>query len=89
MRFGYAMLFRKALMELIASLLPGVQVVLSILLIGAILLQQRGAGLGGAFGDSAGGTYYKRRGAELFLFRSTIVLSVLFALTSLLALFLR
>ncbi|MBX9765185.1 preprotein translocase subunit SecG [Patescibacteria group bacterium] len=70
-------------MALIASLLPGIQVVISILLIGAILLQQRGAGMGGAFGDSSQGTYYKRRGAELFLFRASIVLSVLFALTAL------
>jgi len=76
-------------MALIQSLLPGVQILLSILLIGAILLQQRGAGLGGAFGDSAGGTYYKRRGAELFLFQASIVLAILFALTSLLALFVR
>lgn len=75
-------------MALIQSLLPGVQVILSVLLIGAILLQQRGAGLGGAFGDSSQGTYYKRRGAELFLFRATIVLAVLFALSALLALFL-
>lgn len=71
---------------LIHALLPGFQVVLSVLLIGAILLQQRGAGLGGAFGDSTGGTYYTRRGAELFLFRASIVLAILFALTALLAL---
>jgi preprotein translocase subunit SecG len=76
-------------MALIASLLPGVQVVISILLIGAILLQQRGAGLGGAFGDSTQGTYYKRRGAELFLFQASIVLAALFAVTALLALFIR
>ncbi len=73
-------------MALIASLLPGIQVVISVLLIGAILLQQRGAGMGGAFGDSSQGTYYKRRGAELFLFRASIVLSVLFAATALLQL---
>lgn len=73
-------------MALIASLLPGIQVVISILLIGAILLQQRGAGMGGAFGDSSQGTYYKRRGAELFLFQASIVLSILFALTALLQL---
>ncbi len=76
-------------MALIAGLLPGIQIVIAILLIGAILLQQRGAGLGGAFGDSAGGTYYKRRGAELFLFRASIVLAVLFAATALVALFVR
>ncbi len=74
-------------MALIHSLLPGVQVVLSVLLIGAVLLQQRGAGLGGAFGDSSESTFYRRRGAELFLFRASIILAILFAATALLALF--
>jgi preprotein translocase subunit SecG len=73
-------------MVLIESLLPGIQVVLSILLIGAIMLQQRGAGLGGAFGDSNQESFYKRRGSELFLFRATMILAVAFALTSLIAL---
>ncbi len=73
-------------MALLQSLLPGVQVILSVLMIGAIILQQRGAGLGGAFGDSSQGSFYKRRGAELFLFRASIVLAVLFALSALLAL---
>lgn len=73
-------------MALAASLLPGVQIVLSVLLIGAIMLQQRGAGLGGAFGDQSQETFYKRRGAELFLFRATIALAVLFALSALAAL---
>lgn len=73
-------------MTLIHALLPGIQVILSVLLIGAILLQQRGAGLGGAFGDSTQGNFYTRRGAELFLFRASIVLAILFTLTALLAL---
>ncbi len=73
-------------MTLIHALLPGFQVILSVLLIGAILLQQHGAGLGGAFGDSTQGTFYTRRGGELFLFRASIVLAILFALSALLAL---
>lgn len=73
-------------MTLIHALLPGLQVLLSVLLIGAIILQQRGAGLGGAFGDSTQGTFYTRRGAELFLFRASIALAILFALSALLAL---
>jgi preprotein translocase subunit SecG len=73
-------------MTLIHALLPGFQVIVSILLVTAILLQQRGAGLGGAFGDSTQGTFYTRRGAELFLFRASIVLAILFALSALLAL---
>ena len=73
-------------MALIESLLPGIQVILSILLIGAVMLQQRGAGLGGAFGDQSQESFYKRRGFELFLFRGTIVLAVLFAVSALVAL---
>lgn len=75
-------------MAQLAQLLPAVQITLSILLIGGILLQQRGAGLGGAFGGGdAGETYYTRRGAEKILFQGTIVVAVLFALASLAALF--
>lgn len=69
----------------IAGLLPVVQIVLSILIVGAVLLQTRGAGLS-AFQDSANQTFYKRRGGELFLFRATIVLGVLFVVASLLSL---
>ena len=75
-------------MAQLAQLLPAVQITLSILLIGGVLLQQRGAGLGGAFGGGdAGETYYTRRGAEKILFQGTIVVAVLFTLASLAALF--
>jgi len=64
---------------------PYVQIVLSILLIAAIMLQQRGSSLGGAFGgDNFSATFHKRRGGELFLFRFSIVVSVLFVLFALL-----
>ena len=76
------------LLSLISGYLPVIEIVLAILIIGAVLLQTRGAGVGGAFADSGNQSYYKRRGAELFLFRATIVLGILFALTSLTALFL-
>lgn len=70
------------------NLLPVVQIVLSALLVGGVLLQQRGAGLGGAFGGGdADQTYYTRRGAEKVLFRGTMIVAVLFALTSFIALF--
>ena len=77
------------LLSLISGYLPVIEIVLAILIIGAVLSQTRGAGVGGAFADSGNQSYYKRRGAELFLFRATIVLGILFALTSLTALFLR
>ena len=63
--------------------LPYVEIVLSLLLITGIVLQQRGAGLGGAFGgDNFASTFYKRRGAEKFLFNATIVIAVLFVLSA-------
>jgi protein translocase SecG subunit len=62
--------------------LPYVQIVLGLLLIAGILLQQRGSSLGGAFGgDNFSATFSKRRGGELFVFRATIVLGILFALS--------
>ena len=73
-------------LALIVGYLPLVEIVLSILLVGAVLLQTRGAGVGGAFADTSTTSYYKRRGAELFLFRATAVMGVLFVLVSLLAL---
>ena len=60
------------------------QILLSIALIAAILLQARGTGLSGTFGgDSA--VYRSRRGVERRLWQFTIVLLVLwvfFALVS-------
>jgi preprotein translocase subunit SecG len=63
------------------------QVVVSILLIIAILLQNRGAGLGAAFGGS-GGVYLTKRGLEKKLFIATIVLAVLFFVLSFLGIIL-
>ncbi len=75
-------------MQFISSILPYIQVILSILLITAVLLQTRGSSLGGAFGgDNAGTTFYTRRGAEKTLFQATIILSVLFVIAAFLALF--
>ena len=70
-----------------AVALPYIQITLSVLLIAAILLQQRGSSLGGAFGgDNFSAAFHKRRGAELFLFRATIVLGALFVISVLLSL---
>lgn len=74
-------------METLIGALPYIQVILSILLIAAILLQTRGSNLGGAFGgDNFSGSYNKRRGSELWLFRLSILLGVLFALSAFVAL---
>lgn len=70
------------------TVLPYIQILLSILIVALVLLQQRGSSLGGSFGgDSA--TYNSRRGAEKWLFRATILLGVLFVASTLAPLFLR
>ncbi len=75
-------------METLQAVLPIVQIVLSLLLIIGIVLQNRGASLGGAFGgDNFASTFYKRRGAEKFLFQATIGIAVLFVLTALIGFF--
>ncbi len=73
---------------LLQTYLPYAQIVLSVLLIGAILLQQTGASLGGAFGaDNFSSGFHTRRGLEKTLFRASIVLGILFALSALIHLF--
>ncbi len=70
-------------MEALVSALPYVEIALSFLLIVGVALQQRGATLGGAFGgDNFASTFYKRRGAEKFLFNTTIVVFVLLVLAA-------
>jgi preprotein translocase subunit SecG len=60
-----------------------VQIILCVAVIGFILLQVRGAGLGSAFGGSSAGSVFKtRRGAERLIFNLTIVFVVLFAVVS-------
>lgn len=54
-----------------------IQSVLALLLIGLILLQQRGTVLGGAFGG-ANEFYGTKRGAERMIFLATIVCATLF-----------
>ena len=57
------------------------QVLISIALMAAILLQSRGAGLGATFGGDSS-VYRSRRGIEKRLFQFTIVLTVLFVIFS-------
>jgi len=77
------MLSSQVQIEVLNMLLPYAEIIISLLLILGVVLQQRGASLGGAFGgDNFSSTFYKRRGAELFLFRATIVLSVLLVVTA-------
>lgn len=76
-------------MSFLTSILPYIQIGLSALLVAAILLQHSAAGMGGAFGDNFSSTFHTRRGFEKILFRSTIILGILFAVSALIALILR
>lgn len=53
-------------------------IITSITLIISVILQSKGAGLGGLAGGDTGGVFTARRGVEKTLFRATIVLSVIF-----------
>ncbi len=69
------------------GILPYIQVVLAVALIGCVLLQQTGASLGGALGgDNFSAAYHTRRGMEKYLFYATIVIGTLFALSAFVAL---
>ena len=59
------------------------QIILAITLIAVILMQVKSASLGGAFGASDASIYTTRRGLEKVLFQFTIILSVIFLVTSL------
>lgn len=71
-------------MAFLQGALPYIQIVLSILLIGAVVLQRTGASLGGAFGaDNFSSGFHTRRGLEKTLFYATIALGILFAVSAL------
>jgi len=75
-------------MQQLSVLLPYIQIVLSILLVGAILVQQSDAGLGTAFGGSSNANPFStKRGMEKNLFIVTIILAILFVASTILVLF--
>ena len=53
-------------------------IITSISLIISVILQSKGAGLGGLTGSDTGGFFTARRGIEKTLFRITVGLSILF-----------
>lgn len=61
-----------------------IQIISAVLLIIAILLQSRGAGVSGVFGGE-GAVYQTKRGIEKILFVLTIILSIIFLGTALLS----
>jgi preprotein translocase subunit SecG len=57
------------------------QIVVAVALIAVVLMQVKGGGLGGIFGQSDG-VYRTRRGVEKSLFQLTVVLAILFIIIS-------
>ncbi|MDD4289666.1 MAG: preprotein translocase subunit SecG [Patescibacteria group bacterium] len=62
------------------------QIVVGILLIISILLQSRGGGLSSVFGGTST-VFQVKRGAEKFIFNSTIFLGIIFIILCLAVLF--
>ena len=76
-------------MQLLATFLPYVQIILSVILVTSILLEQSGAGVGGALGGGDDSFHHTRRGFEKFLFVLAITCGILFALSALLTIVVR
>lgn len=69
----------------LGNILTWVQVASAVLVVAAILMQRSDEGLGSAFGGAgSGGVTYAKRGLEKTLFIATIVLAIIFVVTSLL-----
>jgi len=64
-----------------------IQILISVALIALTVLQRKGGGLGSLGGDSS--IYRTRRGVEKSLHNLTIILAVVFGLTSVLSVILR
>ena len=62
-----------------------IEIIVSILLIGLVLLQMQGSGLSSAFGGT-GEVYRSKRSLEKLLMWATVVVAVIFAIISLLLL---
>lgn len=66
------------------TFLSWLQIVVGLILIGLIIIQAKGTGLGTGFGGDMG-HYSTKRGAEKFIFMLTIVFGGLFLLIPLIA----
>jgi len=69
-------------MQLVASILPYAQIIFSVVLVVAVLLEQSGAAVGGALGGSGDSFHNTRRGFQKFLFYVAIISGILFALSA-------
>ncbi len=75
-------------MNVIAHILPWIQLVLAVVLSASILLQKSGSGIG-ALGGDISTTHHTKRGFEKFLFSLAIVVAILFAVSAFAAILLK
>lgn len=75
-------------MQFLKAILPFIQILIAILLVAAILIQRRGAGLSEAFGGGSA-IYHSKRGLEKTIFTATIIIAILFFFSAALNLFIR
>lgn len=67
----------------LSNILKYALAVVAVLLAISVVLQNRSGGLGTVFGGISGGEFYRsKRGLEGFLYNSTIILGILFAVIS-------
>ena len=67
-------------------MLNTIQIIVSVLLVTAVLLQVKGSGLGAALGGMSESSGYRtKRGLEKTLFQATIVLVIIFVFVSFLS----
>jgi protein translocase SecG subunit len=76
-------------MQFVGSILPYIEIVISVILVVSIVLQQSGANVGGALGGGEGSFHATRRGFEKFLFYLSIICAVLFALSAFLSIWIK
>ncbi len=71
-------------MTYMKAILPYIQIILSVILVAVILIQRTGAQIGGAFGgsDNFSSAFHTRRGFEKTIFTITIILAILFVVSS-------
>jgi len=77
-------------MQILATIIPWLQIIFAVFLVAGVLMQQSEEGLGSAFGGSSGGGNWRaKRGLEKQLFIGTIVVAILFVITNIITLFVR
>lgn len=62
---------------MLESILGTIHLIVAVLLIVSILFQQRGSGIGGAFGGGSE-VFYSKRGPEKIVFNISVGLAILF-----------